>query len=163
AIDVLSCDTVHAVDMLRWMGGEPAAVAADVDRRCNTFDDSFNALVRFEGGATGILLGNWCVGARAHTFEMHGRWISAYVNPDDRAVIFADGKGQPEVITTQEAAGSTDSRVYYGFAAENRHFVDCIREGKPPSSSLADAALTMRLVNRIYASPIDGSGARWAG
>src|SRR5688572_2754549 len=53
AIDVLSCDAVHAVDMLRWMGGEPEHVAADVARRANTFDDAFNALVRFDSGATG--------------------------------------------------------------------------------------------------------------
>ena len=67
------------------------------------------------------------------------------------------------MITAQEAARSDERRVFYGFTAENRHFIDCIKAGSPPSSSLADAALTMRLVNRIYASPIDGSEARWAG
>jgi virulence factor len=163
AVDVLSCDAVHAVDLLRWMGGEPAQVAADVARRANSFDDAFNALLRFESGATGVLLTNWCVGARAHTFEMHGRGISCYVNPDDRALIYADGRAEPEVITTQEAAGSSELRHYYGFTAESRHFIDCIRENRQPSSSLADSVLTMRLVNRIYASPIDPSAARWPG
>lgn len=152
AVDVLTCDAIHAVDMLRWMGGEPVRVASDVARRCNVFDDSFNALLRFESGATGVLLANWCVGARRHTFEMHGRGISAFVDPDDRAWIYSDGKSEPEVLTTQEAAGSAEFRHYYGFFAENRHFVDCIRTGMQPSSSLADAARTMRLVERIYRS-----------
>jgi predicted dehydrogenase len=163
AIDILTCDAVHAVDMLRWMGGEPQFVASDVARRCNTFDDAFNALVHFEGGATGVLLANWCVGARTHTFEMHGRGISAFINPDDRALVFTDGKAEPEVITANEAAGSDVKYRSYGFYGENRHFVDCIQEGRAPSSSLADAALTMRLVNQIYASPLDPSTPRWAG
>jgi virulence factor len=163
AIDILSCDAVHAVDMLRWMGGEPAHIAADVARRCNTFDDAFNALIRFDTGATGVLLTNWCVGARTHTFEMHGRGISAFINPDDRALIFTEGKQEPEVLTTQDAAGSAELHHYYGFRGENRHFVDCIREGRQPSSSLTDAAKTMRLVNQIYASPIDPADARWVG
>lgn len=163
AADILSCDAVHAVDLLRWMGGEPAHVAADVGRRFNVFDDSWNALMRFEGGATGVLLTNWCAGARTHTFEMHGRGISCFLNPDDRALIYTDGKPEPETLTTQEAAGSDLRHHYYGFAAENRHFIDCIRENRQPSSSLADAALTMRLVNRIYASPIDPSASRWMG
>jgi virulence factor len=163
AIDILSCDAVHAVDALRWMGGEPAHVAADIGRRANTFDDSFNTLVRFEGGATGILLTNWAVGARRHSFEMHGMGISVFADPDDRALIYRDGKGEPEVLTTQDAAGSAERHHFYGFAAEARHFIDCIREGREPSSSLADAAKTMRLVNQIYASPIDGASARWPG
>lgn len=164
AIDILTCDAVHAVDMVRWMGGEVKHVAAEVSRRHNTFDDAFNALIKFEGGATGVLLTNWCVGARTHTFEMHGKGISCFVNGDDRALIYTEGKAEPEVITTYEAAGgSTELHHYYGFAGENRHFVDCILEGKEPSSSLNDAAKTMRLVNQIYGNPIDGSEGRWAG
>lgn len=163
AIDILSCDAIHAVDMLRWMGGEPAQVASHVTNRCNTFDDSFNSLIRFENGATGVLLTNWCVGSRTHTFEMHGRGISVFCNPDVEAVIYTEGKSEPEVITTQAAAGSSELHHYYGFAAENRHFIDCIKEGRTPSSSLADAARTMRLVNQIYATNMEPGTGLWAG
>jgi virulence factor len=163
AIDILACDAVHAVDMLRWMGGEPAHVVGDVARQANGFDDRFNALIRFGSGGAGVLLANWAVGGRVHQFEMHAPGISAFLNPDDRAVILRDGKSELEVISTREAAGSDEFRHYYGFAAEARHFVDCIREGRTPSSSLADAARTMRLVNQIYAHPIDPQQARWAG
>jgi virulence factor len=155
AIDVLSCDAVHAVDALRWMGGEVKHLASEVSRRCNTFDDAFNALVRFESGATGLLLTNWCVGARVHTFEIHGRGISVFANPDDRALIYTDGKLEPEVITTQQAAGSDEFRRYYGFYDENRHFIDCIKSGREPDTSLGDAAETMRLVSCVYGSRID--------
>jgi predicted dehydrogenase len=94
---------------------------------------------------------------------MHGMGISVFADPNDRALIYRGGKETPEVLTTQDATGSDDFRHFYGFAAEARHFIDCIRENRQPSSSLEDAARTMRLVNQIYASPIDGGAARWPG
>jgi predicted dehydrogenase len=94
---------------------------------------------------------------------MHAPGISAFLNPDDRALILRDGANEPEVITTREAAGSDEVRHYYGFAAQARHFADCILSDAVPSSSLADAAKTMRLVNQIYAHPIDPGQARWPG
>ncbi len=163
AIDILSCDAVHAVDMLRWMGGEPAQVSAHVSRRRNPFDDAWNALIAFENGSTGTLLTNWCVGARTHSFEMHGEGISAFINPDESAVIYEDGAAEPVQITTQQAAGSEERHRYYGFYDENLEFVKCIQSGAVPSSSLEDAALTMRLVNEIYANPIDQDRRRWPG
>jgi len=56
ASDVLSCDAVHAVDTLRWMsGGEAGAVASCVDSWYMDFDNAFNALIRFDNGAVGVL------------------------------------------------------------------------------------------------------------
>ncbi|MCC6728517.1 MAG: Gfo/Idh/MocA family oxidoreductase [Chthonomonadales bacterium] len=151
ATDVLTCDAVHAVDMLRWMGGEARTVASLVDRREADYDNAFNALVRFAGGATGVLLSNWTVGGRVHRFEMHGPGVSAYADPDGEAVLLEDG-GAPEVLASRTVAGSEEFRVYYGFEAENRHFIDCIRDGVTPLTSLADAVRTMELVERIYHS-----------
>ena len=34
---------------------------------------------------------------------------------------------------------------------ENRHFIDCIKEGRQPLTNFADAAKTMELVERIHA------------
>jgi predicted dehydrogenase len=163
AADVLTCDAIHAVDTLRFLCGEARQVASCVDRRYNFCDDAFNALMRFENGACGVLLANWGVGARRHTFEIHGRGISAFVDADDRALIYADGCGEPEVLETRAVAGSDEFRIYYGFEAENRHFVDCIRAGCEPETSLADATRTMRLVQQIYADRLDPDAPRWAG
>ena len=151
AIDILSCDAIHAVDMLRWMGGEVQTVASDVQSFKASYANMFNALVRFDGGAVGVLLANWNVGARRHTFEMHAEGISAYVQPDDRALIYADNAAEPTVITTQDAAGSDEMRVFNGFAAENRHFIDCVKSGTQPNTRFADALRTMELVDMIYA------------
>jgi len=154
AIDILTCDAVHAVDTLRWMGGEVAAVASDVRKLHASYDNSFNALLKYENGATGFLLTNWVVGKRVHTFEMHAKGISAFIDGDDKAVIYSDNKAEGVVLDTHEVAGSSESHKYYGFYGEDRHFIDCIKAGQMPQTNFADAYKTMELVTSIYRGQI---------
>lgn len=153
AIDLLTCDIIHAVDALRWLCGEADKVVSAKDARFAHYENSFNALMRFDSGAIGVLLSNFAVGSRVHTFEMHGRGFSAFINPNDRALVY-DGSKEPHEISTQDAAGSEDHRMTYGFYQENRHFVDCLREDREPMTNLADATKTMQLVDRIHTSTI---------
>jgi len=91
------------------------------------------------------------VGGRRHTFEMHGRGISCFCEPEvDRgAEIYVEGQG-PETISTVAAAG-TDARHHtYGFFGENRHFVDCLKANIEPETCFADATKTMELADRLY-------------
>lgn len=153
AIDVLTCDAVHTVDALRWMGGSDVmAVASDINSYDSERENSFNALVKFENGCSGILMTNWAVGARIHVFEMHSRGISALINPDvGGSAIILDSSGRKE-ITTVEAAGTDANYKAYGFYGENRHFIDCILQDKQPETCFADAVKTMELVQQIYAN-----------
>jgi virulence factor len=153
AIDMLTCDIIHAVDALRWMCGEATKVASTVRSRHTDYMNSFNALMEFDGGATGVLLSNFAVGARVHTFEMHTKGFSAYVDPNNKAVIY-DGTEDGVELGTEEAAGSQEHQKVYGFFHENRHFIDSLRSGKEPMTSFEDAAKTMELVDRIYQSRI---------
>lgn len=151
AVDILTCDCIHAVDALRFMAGvEPVRVASSVRSLGRHFDTSFIALIEFENGCVGVLLGNWMAGARVHTFEMHGFGISAFCDPDNQAVIHKDNKLNVEVISTTQAAGSEERHKYYGFWHENRHFIDCILANQQPECCFADAAKTMELVQQIY-------------
>ena len=84
AVDILTSDTIHAVDTLRWMGGEVKEVFSSVRRLFTEYDNSFNALVRFESGGVGFLMSNWIAGARVHTFEMHSRGCLLYTSPSPR-------------------------------------------------------------------------------
>ena len=155
-IDVLTCDAVHAVDALRWLGGgEVKAVASDINSFYSERENSFNALAKFTSGASGYLCTNWAVGGRVHIFEMHARAISAYINPDanGRAVIHTP-EGTTE-ITTEEAAGSNETYKTYGFYGESRHFVDCIQQDQQPLTCFEDAVKTMELVTAIYQNRID--------
>ena len=155
-IDVLTCDAIHAVDALRWLGGgEVKAVASDINSFYSERENSFNALVKFTSGASGYLCTNWAVGGRIHIFEMHGREISAYINPDagGRAILHTP-QGTTE-ITPEEAAGSDAPHRAYGFYGESRHFVDCIQQNQQPLTCFADAVKTMELVAAIYRNRID--------
>ncbi|MCC6444650.1 MAG: Gfo/Idh/MocA family oxidoreductase [Armatimonadetes bacterium] len=154
AIDILTCDAIHAVDMLRWVGGEVRSVASDVRSLHADYHNSFNALMSFESGATGVLLTNWVVGKRVHTFEMHAKGMSAFINPDVSATLYLNNDNEGKTITTQQAAESDKQYCYYGFYHEDRYFVDCIREGHEPQTHFGDAAKTMELVERIYRGQI---------
>jgi virulence factor len=154
AIDILTCDAVHAVDMLRYMGGEVASVAGDVRALHAEYDNSFNALVRFENGCTGVLLTNWVVGKRVHTFEMHAKGFSAFVDGDTQATLYTSSADPGEVLDSRAVAGSDDHHKFYGFYGENRHFIDCLQENRLPETHLGDAVKTMELVERIYRSQI---------
>jgi hypothetical protein len=41
---------------------------------------------------------------------------------------------------------------WLGFWHESRHFIDCFKEGRQPSSNFADAVESMGLVERIRAA-----------
>ncbi|GIX05805.1 MAG: hypothetical protein KatS3mg115_0208 [Candidatus Poribacteria bacterium] len=149
AVDILTCDAIHAVDSLRWLGGEVVRVQSLVKRYGTSFPNAFNALLEFESGATGVLLTNWSVGARVHTWEIHADGVSAFVDGNSEARLYREGSPEPIVRTTYEAAGSEATHRYYGFYDESRHFVDCLLEDRLPSSHLGDAVRTMRLVEAI--------------
>lgn len=150
AIDILTSDCIHAVDTLRFLGGDVARVVGSVKSLGQNYDVAFNALMEFESGGTGILLGNWRTGGRIHQFEMHSRAISAFVNPDYEAVIHQDGNLFTERLDSKEVAGSDQLHKYYGFWHQSRHFIDCVKSGVEPETSFQSAIKTMELVDRIY-------------
>jgi predicted dehydrogenase len=152
AVDILTCDCIHAVDTLRWMAGADVLdVVGDVRTLCDeTYTNAYNALVRFDNDCSGVLLGNWCVGKRVHTFEMHAKGISAFVDCNSVAHVYQDNREEGLTLSATEVAGSEENRVYYGFEAQSRHFIDCIQTGAEPCSSMADAVKTMELVQSIY-------------
>jgi predicted dehydrogenase len=132
-------------------GADLADVVGDVRTLCDeTYANAFNALVRFDNECSGVLLGNWCVGKRVHTFEMHARGISAFVDCNSVAHVYSDNSEEGLTLSATEVAGSEENRVYYGFEAQSRHFIDCVKSGTEPCSSMADAVKTMELVDAIY-------------
>jgi len=150
-IDVLTCDAIHAVDTLRWLGGgDVKAVASDINAFDSERENSFNALVKFKSGASGFLCTNWAVGGRIHIFEIHASGISAYINPDLGGQAVIHHQSSVTEISTVDVSGSNENHIAYGFYAENRHFIDCIQKQILPETNFTDAAQTMELVDLIY-------------
>jgi predicted dehydrogenase len=152
AIDILTCDAIHAVDLLRELGGEVKHISSVVSNFYAEIDNAFNSLVEFENGGVGMLLTNWVTGRRTFSAELHSKNFSAFAEPDDKAVFYKDGDVNGEELLATDAAGSTDEFVKLGFFDESRHFMDCIKNGEQPKTNFADAVKTMELVDRIYQS-----------
>lgn len=155
AIDILRCDAIHCIDTLRWMAGEVKNVKSLVKKYFSPSYNSFNALLEFENGATGLLLTNWIVGKRVHTFEMHSKGISAFINPDEKAIIYKDNNEEGEMISSTEIASSSALYKFYGYYQENRHFIDCLKGNKQPETSFSDAVKTMELIEKIYKNGVE--------
>lgn len=155
AIDILSCDAVHAVDTLRHLcGGEALSVASDVRTLGADAPNAFYALVKFSSGATGILQTNWACGRRFFKIEMHAQGASAYADPDEGGTLYMDGDMKGESFDPAKCAKSSADWHRLGFYGENRHFIDCVKSARQPSSSLEDTVKTMELVDHIYHSQI---------
>ena len=85
---------------------------------------------------------------------MHSKGISAFIDANDKAVVYSDNKEEGKVLEAREAAGSKENRKFYGFYDENRHFIDCVKQGRMPDTNFADALKTMELVESIYRNQI---------
>jgi len=152
AIDFFRCDAIHAVDALRWMAGEVVDLVARAGRNGNRHRHAFSALLEFESGCTGVLMVNWAVAQRVHTFELHGRGASAFVDPTGECIIITDACEAPQRLRADAIAGTAESSVLNGFVEENRCFVESVKAGVRPESDLADALKTYRLVDQILQS-----------
>jgi predicted dehydrogenase len=156
AMDILTCDAIHAVDTLRYLcGGEVISVASDVRRLLAEHVTAHLALVRFEGGATGVLLTNWMTGRRFFTAEVHAPGISCFGDPEEGGHIYADGNTEPlRTLDPAELAGSAEPHRAHGPYDMNRHFIECVRRTRQPETNLDDAVKTMELIDAIYQGQI---------
>ena len=156
ALDMLTCDGIHAVDTLRYLcGGDVESVASD-SRRLDA--DHWNihlALVRFSSGATGLLLNNFMAGRRMFSVEVHAPGISFFGDPEEGGQLYADNKTEPiDELDPTVLAGSAEDYRAFGPYDINRHFVDCMLKGKDPETNFDDATKTMELVDAVYRSQI---------
>jgi virulence factor len=155
-IDPLTSDGIHAVDTLRWLcGGEVVDIHASVQRLNvpGPFPNRYLALVSFSSGAVGVLQFTYNTGRRVFRSEFHGRNATAHVDPDNESWIVMDD-GQMERKPTRDwgtAGGAMgDSPEHWlGFWHESRHFIDCVKEGRAPTSHFGDAVKTMALAEHI--------------
>lgn len=166
-------DSIHAVDLVRWMAGGTAQAAALVAARTDdTVDNAWNGVMRFDNGVTGLIKANYRTGGRVHRFEVHGPGVSAYIDlgfgqPACEAVILThQGEKRYSVasagaadetvvrIDGMELAGSREFHRYYGFFQEDRHFIDCVRDGKKPETDIEEGAKSIELVEMLLASRI---------
>ncbi len=173
SISAFASDTVHAIDLMRWMaGGTPETAALVIGQHDDVVPNSWNGVVRFDNGVTGVLKANYRTGGRIHRFEAHGPGVSSFIDLGfgppacsaqilshagaERYSLAASGEAEETVesIDGIALAGSKEFHRYYGYFQEDRHFVDCIRSGAQPETSIDDAVKTMDMMELLLASAI---------
>jgi predicted dehydrogenase len=119
------------------------------------------AQVEFTSGAVGQLHYSFMTGGSALSegatapgifrAEIHGQNISACVDAERQSWIVADS-GEPEIFDSKRFGDSLGGQPehWLGFWHETRHFIDCVKEGRQPSSNFADTVKTWELIDQIY-------------
>ena len=96
-------DVCHAVDLIRYMAGsEVTDATAFQDARGSDWRNDFTAMMRFENGATGVLLANRSSGGRTLRSELHGLGVGCYMRIPERIEVLQDGSrpGRPRRRST---------------------------------------------------------------
>ncbi len=142
-------NSIHALDLLRFFGGEVANVTPLRRRRALPNPDSFSALLEFESGAVGrAVADHFAPRGAGHRYE--ARTATAVLRSEsgfDRVIL--ERRGQAPVAF--ELTG-LDRRLKPGFPGESQAFLRAVRRGEPaafPSVTLDDAVGTMRMLDAI--------------
>src|SRR6266516_1328189 len=164
----------HAVEFFRWLLGGPNGGKAGVESvyaDMGTYvhgdktrgDDSSTLILKMDGGATAIAEESWAKpGGMDDRAEVYGSGGVAYADLlRGNAIQTYSQTGYGYAV---EKAGSTRGwsfTIYeeawnYGFHAEMRHFVDCVREEKKPLCTGEDGRAVLEAIFAAYASAAEG-------
>lgn len=155
AMDNMMGDSVHAIDILRWIcGGEVVKIESHVKRVQVPNINFISATLHFDNGSSGYLLNSWSSGKRIFEVEMHAPNIFVEAELEGKGYLYANGDTKGIEFDTIETAGSNAFYEYTGVKAVCRQFVDCCRAGKQPDTNFADAVKTMEIAEKILAQAL---------
>jgi predicted dehydrogenase len=176
------CDVIHVIDLVRHLtaggpGPSPKALRASTLESVNPetkIAEAWYSTMAFENGVTATVRANYRTGGRVHQFEIHGPGASAFIDlgfggagcsgrilrtvtPGGQS-LSAAGAGEQELLEFDglALAGSPNYEVYYGYHAENRHFVETVLAnpgGTDPARAEEDCA-SMELVEQLLAARV---------
>jgi predicted dehydrogenase len=144
--NILFANGIHCLDLFRYFGGEVAKVKNVSTQWFENQNDSYNALLRFENGATGHYISNWTTPGR-WSVNLYGKDRKITLCPLERGTVL-NRDGEPYDLPVD----SVDQDYKPGIYAQARYFIDCVREQRKPAfpaADLDDAVKTMKLVELI--------------
>lgn len=143
----LIADTIHAIDVLRCLGGEATDLHALSTNWTEKSGDSFTAIMRLNGDCLGTFT------AHLHT---GGDWSVTLSGNGVKAVVSLSAVSGQIHFDTRETfpipVDPVDVQYKAGLYAQDRAFIRSVASGEKlayPASDLADAAKTMRLIEQI--------------
>jgi len=142
----LMANSIHAIDLLRMVGGEVERVSGFGLSDSEPFGDHFSVSTRHTGDILGSFVAHWNSGG-GMSMKIFGTGVIAeLVSLESGFISYASGrriKIQPDEV---------DRRFKPGLFAQNVAFLRCVCDGSTPAypaSDLADNCRTMELIEQI--------------
>jgi predicted dehydrogenase len=155
----------HAIEFFRWMLDRPrivsvyAHLSTSVHGDKTQGDDNAILILEFEGGVTAMAEESWTKpGGMDDRAEVYGSQGVAYANLlQGNSILTYSAVGYDYAV---EKAGSTKGWSFtmyeelwnYGFPQELAHFVDCVKNDKPPLVTGEDGRHVLEALFAAYAS-----------
>ncbi len=138
---------IHSVDLVTHFASSPVAdVHAIVKRTASGYRDVHAALIEFENQVVCQMTAAYTAGGRLERYELHGDYISVYLEGVQRGWVLRDGE-RTEIELPEDTENDT--------VAQARHFVQSIASGvdfPSPAATLATSIDTLRLCESILDS-----------
>jgi predicted dehydrogenase len=147
----------HNIDLFRWIVGPITAVSGRVSRSLPDlpdFDNTMAALVQFQNGAAGVLHASWAstiqsghsgiIGSRGTVVSGSGGLRLRTQRMESEQMLKPDNELPPLPASPPHPHPGS---LTWDFRAADRNYVDCIRSGGRPESTVRDglAALEVSL------------------
>jgi virulence factor len=141
-------NTIHMVDLMRWFCGECVSIEAQAHFEDPFYETTAAALLRFDTGAIGILLGNRTCGQWMECVELYGGGKTVIAHcPDDIMVI--DEQYEHIRKMTPMKMGWATLQEKMGFQQQVCAFIEAITTGKEPRTHGKDSLKTHILLDEI--------------
>lgn len=143
---LLYANGIHCIDLLRYFGGDVSEIHAMASRWSEDQKNSFGALMRFESGAMGQYIANW-MSPGGWSVTLYGMGRRVLLKPLERGILI-DANGTETTLPVDEV----DTLYKPGLYAQDRYFLDCVKERRKvsyPAADLVDAVKTMELIETI--------------
>lgn len=142
-------DSIHLIDLVRFVGGEVTEVFASAAQRDAQFTNSHSAAAVYESGATAAISTHHCVGFRVHRFEVHAQGLSAYLDVGDTrspsCELFVDGEAVDPPQFTEDLPSAVGIENYY----ETLHFARVLAGEAECEAGLADVIESVKLAEAV--------------
>jgi len=141
-------NAIHMVDLMRFFCGECIEVNAYAHFEDPNFETTTAALLRFDSGAVGFLLGNRTCGQWMEKVELYGSGKTVIVNcPDEITVVDKYQEHIRKMTPLHYGWAKLEEKM--GFRQEIQAFVDAITKGSKPRTLASDSIKTHILLNKI--------------
>lgn len=142
--------TIHMFDMMRFLFGEVKTLQAVGSKHEYEETDDFSVLLTFENGMHATLASSadasWLFPfERVEVFCHH----ATLVTREMESLIYSEGLSGKHVEFSTHQVPKEEK---WGYAQENRAFIDSIIDGKPPAVTAEDGFRSVELVDAVYQS-----------